>query len=119
MHKLLVRLIVLVSCSFFADVQAKDALVSSPDGTVTVAVGVKANKPFYTIKYGAKTIVAPSHLGFLLDKGSLGDDVKLTGKSYSSKDETWSQPWGETMVSASDIFCRVSVKVKSIVFRTN
>jgi alpha-glucosidase len=95
MHKLLVRLIVLVSCSFFANVQAKDALVSSPDGTVTVAVGVKANKPFYTIKYGTKTIVAPSHLGFLLDKGSLGDDVKLTGKSYSSKDETWSQPWGE------------------------
>ena len=92
MHKLLVRLIVLVSCSFFADVQAKDALVSSPDGNVTVAVGVKANKPFYTIKYGTKTIVAPSHLGFLLDKGSLGDDVKLTGKSYSSKDETWSQP---------------------------
>ena len=95
MHKLLVRLIVLVCCSFFANVQAKEVLVSSPDGTVTVAVGVKANKPFYTIKYGTKTIVAPSHLGFLLDKGTLGDDVRLIGKSYSSKDETWLQPWGE------------------------
>ena len=40
MHKLLVRLIVLVSCSFFADVQAKDALVSSPDGAVTVTDAV-------------------------------------------------------------------------------
>ena len=40
MNKLVVSFIVVSTC-FFASVSAKDVLVSSPDGTVTVAVGVK------------------------------------------------------------------------------
>ena len=91
----LVLLVVILVSSCFAQVQAKDVLVSSPDGTVTVAVGVKANKPYYTVKYQGETLVAPSHLGFVLDSGLLGDNAKMTGKQYASKDETWQQPWGE------------------------
>ena len=95
MHKYLIGLVSIVISCFFAEVQAKEVLVSSPDGTVTVAIGLKANKPYYTVKYGTKTLVTPSHLGFLLDKGSLGENAKMTGKCYASKDETWTQPWGE------------------------
>ena len=95
MHKYLIGLVSIVISCFFAEVQAKEVLVSSPDGTVTVAIGLKANKPYYTVKYGTKTLVTPSHLGFQLDKGLLGDNVRMTGKHYASKDETWVQPWGE------------------------
>ena len=91
-----IRLIViLVSSCFFASVEAKDVLVSSPDGAVTVTVGVKANKPYYTVNYLSKTIILPSHLGFELDGATIGKNVKLLGKSYASKDETWAEPWGE------------------------
>ena len=91
----LVILLVWFSSFYFVEVQAKDVLVSSPDGTVTVAVGVKANMPFYTVMYGGKTLVAPSHLGFQLDGELLGANTKMTGRRYDSKDETWTQPWGE------------------------
>ena len=97
MYKLVVRFVVLFC--FFAHVHvnvlAKDVLVTSPDGTVKVTVGVKFRKPYYTVQYAGKTLIAPSHLGFQLDCGLLGDNVKLTGKRYDTKDETWTQPWGE------------------------
>ena len=96
MRKLAVIILGLFSSYYFnVAVQAKDVMVSSPDGTVTVAVGVKANKPYYTVKYCGKTLVAPSHLGYLLDNGKLGEDTKMTGRHYDEKDETWTQPWGE------------------------
>ena len=40
-------------------------------------------------------LVTPSHLGFQLDGGLLGDNVRMTGKKTISKDETWQQVWGE------------------------
>ena len=98
MHKLAVIILGLFSSFCFIETAlAKDVLVSSPDGAVTVAVGVKANKPYYTVKYEGKTLVAPSHLGFRLDQGKLGDHTKMTGKRFDAKDETWTQPWGEEL----------------------
>ncbi|MBQ9204218.1 MAG: glycoside hydrolase family 97 protein [Prevotella sp.] len=94
MHKLVISLLVVSSC-FFASVSAKDVLVSSPDGAVTVAVGVKAGKPYYTVIHQGQTIVTPSHLGFELSDGLLGDNMKVLRHSTDSKDETWHQPWGE------------------------
>ncbi len=96
MYKFLSLVISILSIGcFFVTVQAKDVLVSSPDGAVTVAVGVKANMPYYSVRYAGRVLVAPSRLGFLLDKGPLGENVKMTGRHYASKDETWTQLWGE------------------------
>ena len=96
MRKLAVIILGLFSSYYFnVAVHAKDVMVSSPDGAVTVAVGVKANKPYYTVKYCGKTLVTPSHLGYLLNNGKLGEDTKMTGRHYDEKDETWTQPWGE------------------------
>ncbi len=96
MRKLAVIILGLFSSYYFnVAVHAKNVLVSSPDGAVTVAVGVKANKPYYTVKYCGKTLVTPSHLGYLLNNGKLGEDTKMTGRHYDEKDETWTQPWGE------------------------
>ena len=83
MHRLflVIRFLIVsfVGCSF-ATIQAKDILVCSPDSTVTVTVGVSANKPFYKVNYNKAEIISPSHLGFQLDHGNMGDYVKLTGK---------------------------------------
>ena len=95
MNKLGLSLVLLVSNSLTAVCSAKDVLVSSPDGAVTVTVGVKNNQPYYTMNYHSKIIVLPSHLGFQIDNGNIGSHVKMTGKQYASKDETWSQVWGE------------------------
>ena len=76
MHKLVVSLLVVSSC-FFAPVSAKDVLVSSPDGAVTVVVGVKANRPYYTVSSQGQTVISPSHLGFELSDGFLGENVKI------------------------------------------
>ena len=95
MNKLGLSLVIFVSSCSTAVSSAKDVLVSSPDGAVTVTVGVKNNQPYYTMNYHSKIIVLPSHLGFQVDNGNIGSHVKMTGKQYASKDETWSQVWGE------------------------
>ena len=95
MYKKLVSIVVLFCSCCFATVQAKELLVTSPNGTVMVAVGVKTGKAYYSVKYGEKTLVTPSHLGFLLGDSQLGNHVTMTGKHSDSKDDTWVQPWGE------------------------
>ena len=82
-----------IACQVWAD--TKPVKVSSPDGSITVGVGVKANQPYYIISRNGQEIVTPSHLGFQLDKGVLGANMKMTGKRFAQKDETWSEVWGE------------------------
>ena len=77
------------------DCNAKNEMVTSPDGAVMVTVGVKDHRPFYTVDYQGRTLVAPSHLGFRLDDEELGANMTMGKVSRSSKDETWTQPWGE------------------------
>ena len=82
-----------IACQVLAD--TKPVKVSSPDGTITVGVGVRDNQPYYIISRNGQEIVTPSHLGFQLDKGVLGANMKMTGKRFAQKDETWSEVWGE------------------------
>ncbi len=95
LHFRVVRLAFLFLCCSLAHGYAKDVIVSSPNGSITVTVGVKDNKPYYWVKYLGKTLICPSHLGFQLDSGWLGENVRMVGHSYDTKDETWTQPWGE------------------------
>lgn len=97
MKKLIVSLVILISnwCLGVTDCDAKNEMVTSPDGAVTVTVGVKDHRPFYTVDYQGRTLVAPSHLGFRLDHEELGASMTMGKVGRSSKDETWTQPWGE------------------------
>ena len=97
MKKLIVSLVILISnwCLGVTDCDAKNEMVTSPDGAVMVTVGVKDHRPFYTVDYQGRTLVAPSHLGFRLDDEELGANMTMGMVSRSSKDETWTQPWGE------------------------
>ncbi len=82
-------------CSHFAGVEAKCVSVTSPDGAIKVSVGVASEKPYYQVDYRSKGLVQPSHLGFLLDSGQLGERVVMKSSKVTSTDETWEQPWGE------------------------
>ncbi len=82
-------------CSHFAGVNAKCVSVTSPDGAIKVSVGVASEKPYYQVTYGSKDLVLPSHLGFVLNDGPLGERVEMKGSKTASTDETWTQLWGE------------------------
>ena len=95
---MVVSLVILVSNFVSSGVfvcNAKNVVVTSPDGAVTVTVGVKDQHPFYMVNYQNRPLVSPSRLGFLLDDKEVGAHVKMERVSRDTKDETWSQPWGE------------------------
>lgn len=77
---------------------AHAADVLSPDGHLKVTVGVKGGKPFYMIARDGKPIVNRSFLGFTLNDGAFDNGFKVIGKSRDTKNETWTQPWGEDRV---------------------
>ena len=77
---------------------AKDVIVSkvsSPDGALTVTVGLDGGKAWYSVLRGSETIIGRSELGFVLKDGDFKGNFKKGKVSRSSFDETWSQPWGE------------------------
>lgn len=96
-----VRFVILVSLVMngVTKSNAGNVKVTSPDGAVTVTVGVKNQQPFYMVNYEGKAVVAPSHLGYLLNNGELGAKTKMGKVARSHKDETWNQPWGENDIT--------------------
>ena len=74
---------------------AKDVLVSSPDGSLTVTVGVDGGKAWYQVNRGSEIVIGRSALGFVLKDGDFKDNFKQGKVTRASLDETWSQPWGE------------------------
>ena len=74
---------------------AKDVKLTSPDGSLTVTVGVNGGKAWYQVNRGGETVIGRSALGFVLKDGDFKDNFKMGKVTRSSLDETWSQPWGE------------------------
>ena len=97
MKMLVIRIVIFVGfvMNGVTSSNARNVKVSSPDGTVTVSVGVKNHCPYYTVNYQGRTLVAPSHLGYQLDNGQLGVNTKMGKVIRTSVDDTWTQPWGE------------------------
>ena len=96
-----VRFVILVSLVMTGVTKsnAGNVKVTSPDGAVTVTVGVKNQQPFYMVNYEGKAVVAPSHLGYLLNNGELGAKTKMGKVARSQKDEIWNQLWGENDIT--------------------
>lgn len=97
MKMLVIRIVIFVGfvMNGVTSSNAGNVKVSSPDGTVTVSVGVKNHCPYYTVNYQGRTLVAPSHLGYQLDNGQLGANTRMGKVIRTSVDDTWTQPWGE------------------------
>ncbi len=74
---------------------AKDVKLTSPDGSLTVTVGVNGGKAWYQVNRGSEIVIGRSALGFVLKDGDFKDNFKQGKVTRASLDETWSQPWGE------------------------
>ena len=74
---------------------AKEVKLLSPNGGITVTVGVDKGHAWYQVTRGSETILDRSELGFVLKDGDLKDNFKMGKVTRTSFDETWSQPWGE------------------------
>ncbi|MBR6947730.1 MAG: glycoside hydrolase family 97 N-terminal domain-containing protein, partial [Muribaculaceae bacterium] len=75
---------------------AKDVKVSSPDGSLTVTIGVDGGQAWYQVNRGKELIIGRSELGLTLkDDADLQGNFKLGKTTRSSFDEIWGQPWGE------------------------
>ncbi len=73
-------------------------VLTSPDGHLKVTVGLKGGKPYYSVQRDGQPVVCRSFLGFTLADGDFDSNFKVVGKSRDTKNETWTQPWGEDRV---------------------
>jgi alpha-glucosidase len=70
--------------------------LASPDGRNQVAVEVRDGTLRYSVSRGGRSVITPSLLGFeLADASPMRDSLRITGISRDSRDETWTQPWGQ------------------------
>ena len=71
--------------------------VKSPDGHIKMALTVDDNgKPLYNILVDDSLLIENSTLGFTEKNGiNLGGGFQIKNTTFDSKDETWTQPWGE------------------------
>jgi alpha-glucosidase len=70
--------------------------VVSPDGRNQVTVEVRAGRLYYSLDRDGRALILPSLLGFAF-RGAppLRDSLRISDTTRQSRDETWTQPWGE------------------------
>ncbi|WOE75518.1 glycoside hydrolase family 97 protein [Alterisphingorhabdus coralli] len=88
--------VVAVLALLFPSLAAAES-VASPDGRIVLDVSVDGSGTVaYTISRDGKAVIARSTLGLQFSEGGpLRRDMRITGSSSYSGDETWEQPWGE------------------------
>ncbi|QLG48321.2 glycoside hydrolase family 97 catalytic domain-containing protein [Natrinema halophilum] len=75
--------------------------VSSPDGSVAVAVDVTDGTPTYSVTFEGSSVIDTSRLGFEFQNqptfgvGSDGDDITVTGSERTTVDTTWEPIWDQ------------------------
>ena len=74
---------------------ARDVVVSSPDGSLTVTMGVDNGQAWYRVDRGSEPVIGRSALGLSIKDADLQGGVGMGKALRASLDETWSQPWGE------------------------
>jgi len=71
--------------------------VKSPDGHIKMSFTVDENgRPLYNVSVGDSLLIENSAMGFTEGNGVvLGEGFQIKNTTFTSKDETWTQPWGE------------------------
>ncbi|MEG2855801.1 glycoside hydrolase family 97 protein [Bacteroides sp.] len=71
--------------------------VSSPNGAIRLSFCLAdSGRMTYQVAVNDSAFILPSALGFEARNGvNLSDGFKVTATDFSSKDTTWTQPWGE------------------------
>lgn len=80
---------------FFSCSTSQQSQVLSPNGKISLKVGVDNGRLFYSVDREAKKVLNPSFLGFMLKDGPLGSNVKITSIGQSSYNKGWSPVCGE------------------------
>ncbi len=86
--------ILLVLSACVVSVAASAMSVKSPDGCIEVSVSGEAPRLMYSVDVDGSALVAPSRLGVVMPRWTLGSDVSVS-HSYSDYSGEWTQPWGE------------------------
>jgi alpha-glucosidase len=70
--------------------------VTSPDGRTEVTVELREGRLSYSLTRDRRALILPSLLGFdFRGAPPLRDGLRLTDTTRQSRDEWWTQPWGE------------------------
>lgn len=82
---------------FSACTSDKATEVSSPNGAIRLSFCLAdSGRMTYQMAVNDSAFILPSALGFEARNGvNLSDGFKVTATDFSSKDTTWTQPWGE------------------------
>ncbi|OYW27666.1 MAG: alpha-glucosidase [Caulobacter sp. 12-67-6] len=76
---------------------AEDRVLTSPDKTLSITLSDTGGQARYAVSYKGRTLIAPSALGLLLDKGdALSTGLSITGSSTASVDQTYELVVGKT-----------------------
>ncbi len=87
---LLTLLVALVGCS------SRDAVsLRSPRGNNTILFELREGVPHYSLLRHKETIIKPSSLGLILDKGDMSRDYQIDRVERRSINDDWVQLWGE------------------------
>lgn len=70
--------------------------VKSPSDDITVKIEVSEGKPFYSVAFKGKQVIAPSQLGFVLkDHPDLMENFEVGNVKKSFFNENWNTVWGQ------------------------
>ena len=85
-----------VLCFCAAPAVAKTVKVASPDQAVVVSVSDDNATPRYQVSFQGKSVITASRLGMAFkEQVALSEGFTISDIATNSRDETWSQPWGE------------------------
>ncbi len=84
----------MVACGLLASC-TQNLTVSSPDGSIKLALGVEAGRLNYSVTVDSSAFILPSPLGLVSERAVLDRDFKVAGISHSAFSQTWTSPWGE------------------------
>lgn len=95
MKKTLLRFAALAAAFTLAGC-GQDTSVTSPDGTIQTRITLdEAGIPYLEVAADGEPLLTPSRLGLEADGVNLSEGFTLERVTRDSRDETWSQPWGE------------------------
>ena len=69
--------------------------VTSPENKISLVFSLTDGMPSYAVNFKQRPVILSSALGFELKDGAMKTNFTLLDARKSSKDETWTQPWGE------------------------
>ena len=83
------QLLLLLAATSALAAQAREAIVSSPDGKLAVAIADNGGQATYSVSLEGTPVVLPSALGFKADFGDFTKGLKIVNTSASQTDREY------------------------------